>query len=384
MFEGEHSVHSNKDEVIQQQVSAEISFDKKSSGKSVNLQEEMNKQQAEGKKKKKWKIGLSKVKKVGSMLTNMWKVKTVMDSKDENEQIEKSQGSNNSDNEDTTEIQDKIKTKMSKQDKENAMKLKALQDTKTNEQKAQEKKLFEQINIIQGNELNLAARMLNCYESEISDEEDDREAKIQHENRDKLINEVRQETQQNERVLLPIFNNPHEESDDVHNRTTNVEETTKGTDLTADTRNNNIIEENDFMTKASDKCLEKDTLKTPIKTIPRKIKSSGNKNFTTASLKQSSTKSKSNRKVSMKMGLTDTSQTLQNPSAFSNNEKPILITEEIKKHYSKIIIHIHGGGFMAMSSSYHQNYLRRYANYLKYPIFSIDYRLAPKFKYPEP
>ena len=46
------------------------------------------------------------------------------------------------------------------------------------------------------------------------------------------------------------------------------------------------------------------------------------------------------------------------------------------------MIHIHGGGFVAMSSSSHQNYLIPWANQLKIPIFSIDYRLAPEAQYP--
>ena len=47
-----------------------------------------------------------------------------------------------------------------------------------------------------------------------------------------------------------------------------------------------------------------------------------------------------------------------------------------------IIIHIHGGGFISMSSRSHQTYTRKWANILKIPIFSIDYRLAPQFSYP--
>lgn len=42
-----------------------------------------------------------------------------------------------------------------------------------------------------------------------------------------------------------------------------------------------------------------------------------------------------------------------------------------------VIIHVHGGGFVAMSSGSHQNYTRVWANELGVPIFSIDYRLAP-------
>lgn len=47
-----------------------------------------------------------------------------------------------------------------------------------------------------------------------------------------------------------------------------------------------------------------------------------------------------------------------------------------------IVIHIHGGGFISMSSRSHQTYTRKWANQLKIPIFSIDYRLAPEFAYP--
>jgi len=48
-----------------------------------------------------------------------------------------------------------------------------------------------------------------------------------------------------------------------------------------------------------------------------------------------------------------------------------------------LIIHIHGGGFIAMSSSSHENYLRKWTKRLGVPIFSIDYRLAPEHPYPK-
>ena len=48
-----------------------------------------------------------------------------------------------------------------------------------------------------------------------------------------------------------------------------------------------------------------------------------------------------------------------------------------------LIIHIHGGGFISMSSGSHQVYTRKWANSLKVPIFSIDYGLAPKYPYPK-
>lgn len=51
-------------------------------------------------------------------------------------------------------------------------------------------------------------------------------------------------------------------------------------------------------------------------------------------------------------------------------------------HFSTVMIHIHGGGFVCMSSSSHQHYLIKWAKKLDIPIFSIDYRLAPEVKTP--
>jgi len=61
-----------------------------------------------------------------------------------------------------------------------------------------------------------------------------------------------------------------------------------------------------------------------------------------------------------------------------------LLTPDQKRYFETIMIHVHGGGFVALSSSSHQNYLIPWANKLEIPIFSIDYRLAPEFQYPEP
>eukprot|EP01103_Thecamoeba_quadrilineata_P000449 TRINITY_DN10389_c0_g1_i1.p1 TRINITY_DN10389_c0_g1~~TRINITY_DN10389_c0_g1_i1.p1 ORF type:complete len:779 (+),score=145.03 TRINITY_DN10389_c0_g1_i1:98-2338(+) len=51
-----------------------------------------------------------------------------------------------------------------------------------------------------------------------------------------------------------------------------------------------------------------------------------------------------------------------------------------------LILHFHGGGFMAMSSFTHQDYCRKWCKYLSKEmpsvILSIDYRLAPQFPYP--
>jgi acetyl esterase/lipase len=48
-----------------------------------------------------------------------------------------------------------------------------------------------------------------------------------------------------------------------------------------------------------------------------------------------------------------------------------------------LIIHIHGGGFIAMSPSSHENYTRKWVNMLEVPMISIDYRLAPEHPYPK-
>ncbi|CAD8072658.1 unnamed protein product [Paramecium sonneborni] len=62
-----------------------------------------------------------------------------------------------------------------------------------------------------------------------------------------------------------------------------------------------------------------------------------------------------------------------------------MFKNDISKEYNfdKIIIHIHGGGFVAMSSRSHQTYTRKWANNLRVPVFSIDYKMAPDHPYPE-
>jgi hormone-sensitive lipase len=42
-----------------------------------------------------------------------------------------------------------------------------------------------------------------------------------------------------------------------------------------------------------------------------------------------------------------------------------------------VILHIHGGGFISMSSFIHQTYTRTWANNLQVPIVSVDYGKAP-------
>lgn len=57
-------------------------------------------------------------------------------------------------------------------------------------------------------------------------------------------------------------------------------------------------------------------------------------------------------------------------------------TPEERTCFENVIIHIHGGGFMSMTSSSHQVYLRKWAKHLKIPVFSIEYRLAPQTQFP--
>lgn len=58
------------------------------------------------------------------------------------------------------------------------------------------------------------------------------------------------------------------------------------------------------------------------------------------------------------------------------------ISNSEKTNFETILIHFHGGAFVAMSSSSHQIYLRKWSKKLNIPIFSVDYRLAPQTKFP--
>eukprot|EP00347_Sterkiella_histriomuscorum_P013953 403362725 len=63
------------------------------------------------------------------------------------------------------------------------------------------------------------------------------------------------------------------------------------------------------------------------------------------------------------------------PRFFAPQPRPV-------KKVDQLIIHIHGGGFVSMSSSSHQNYTRIWSIDTKTPIISIDYRLSPKNQFP--
>lgn len=47
-----------------------------------------------------------------------------------------------------------------------------------------------------------------------------------------------------------------------------------------------------------------------------------------------------------------------------------------------LIVHIHGGGFVAQTSKSHEPYLKTWAQELGVPILSIDYSLAPEAPFP--
>lgn len=50
----------------------------------------------------------------------------------------------------------------------------------------------------------------------------------------------------------------------------------------------------------------------------------------------------------------------------------------------KVVVHAHGGGFVALSSSTMQNYSRKWSRELDVPVLSIDYRKPPNYRFPEP
>lgn len=57
------------------------------------------------------------------------------------------------------------------------------------------------------------------------------------------------------------------------------------------------------------------------------------------------------------------------------------ITDKVRSCFRRVLIHIHGGGFITMSSGAQQNYLRKFANQSNCIVFSIDYPLAPEKRY---
>ena len=56
--------------------------------------------------------------------------------------------------------------------------------------------------------------------------------------------------------------------------------------------------------------------------------------------------------------------------------------EEDPIQNSTVILHMHGGGFIALSSRSMQSYTRQWARSLKVPIFSVDYRMPSDHPFP--
>lgn len=52
--------------------------------------------------------------------------------------------------------------------------------------------------------------------------------------------------------------------------------------------------------------------------------------------------------------------------------------------FEKVILHAHGGGFVALSSDTMQNYTRRWSKALDVPVLSVDYRKPPTYTFPTP
>jgi len=66
-----------------------------------------------------------------------------------------------------------------------------------------------------------------------------------------------------------------------------------------------------------------------------------------------------------------------------NNESSINTQIENKFRKNTIMITIHGGGFIASSTLFHERYLRKWEKCLNIPIFGINYSLAPEHPFPE-
>eukprot|EP00347_Sterkiella_histriomuscorum_P001768 403370757 len=88
----------------------------------------------------------------------------------------------------------------------------------------------------------------------------------------------------------------------------------------------------------------------------------------------------------------DSKKKKQPKSATNSDSKPGIFSkmyQNIKGRFkdklerkNAVIIHVHGGGFVSMSSASHQNYTRLWANEIGVPIISVDYRLSPKYQFP--
>ncbi|EGR30114.1 hypothetical protein IMG5_141700 [Ichthyophthirius multifiliis] len=65
-----------------------------------------------------------------------------------------------------------------------------------------------------------------------------------------------------------------------------------------------------------------------------------------------------------------------------SSHKLVKPNSQTTKFFNKIILHVHGGGFVSMGTRSHQTYTRKWANKLGIPIFAVDYKKAPQHPYP--
>jgi hormone-sensitive lipase len=84
---------------------------------------------------------------------------------------------------------------------------------------------------------------------------------------------------------------------------------------------------------------------------------------------------------------TDTTQPpeIHSPVSFDPNNQPSLSNFKINSNAKRspyLILHAHGGGFIAQSSQSHEIYLKPWCKQLRIPIVSIDYALAPEHPFP--
>ncbi|KAM9298838.1 hormone-sensitive lipase [Gastrophryne carolinensis] len=73
-------------------------------------------------------------------------------------------------------------------------------------------------------------------------------------------------------------------------------------------------------------------------------------------------------------------------SAFTKPEGPLSLDLRLRSRPAalspELIIHFHGGGFVAQTSKSHEPYLKTWAQELEAPILSVDYSLAPEAPFP--
>eukprot|EP00008_Paramoeba_atlantica_P003686 CAMPEP_0201485654 /NCGR_PEP_ID=MMETSP0151_2-20130828/9748_1 /ASSEMBLY_ACC=CAM_ASM_000257 /TAXON_ID=200890 /ORGANISM="Paramoeba atlantica, Strain 621/1 / CCAP 1560/9" /LENGTH=697 /DNA_ID=CAMNT_0047869887 /DNA_START=275 /DNA_END=2365 /DNA_ORIENTATION=+ len=79
------------------------------------------------------------------------------------------------------------------------------------------------------------------------------------------------------------------------------------------------------------------------------------------------------------LNLRTSTESVGTPKRDRKNDREKMVLEPA----SGLLIHIHGGGFVAQTSKAHLNYLRDYAKSLRVPILTVDYSLAPEAPFPQ-